>query len=46
MAVSEVRAVLLQPDDDVAAVLDKVGSDAVVTVTLGSSGKTRSTSST
>ncbi len=39
MAVSEVRAVLLQPDDDVAAVLDKVGSDAVVTVTLGSSGK-------
>jgi LDH2 family malate/lactate/ureidoglycolate dehydrogenase len=36
---SELRAVLLQPDDDVAAVLDNVATDTAVTVVLGSSGK-------
>jgi LDH2 family malate/lactate/ureidoglycolate dehydrogenase len=40
MAVSAVRAVLLQPDDDVAAVLEAVTVDDVIAVTIGTSGKT------
>jgi LDH2 family malate/lactate/ureidoglycolate dehydrogenase len=40
MAVSGVRAILLQPDDDVAAVLEAVTRDGVIAVTLGTSGKT------
>ena len=40
MAVRLVRAVLLHPDDDVAAVLEAVSADDVVAVTLGASGKT------
>src|SRR5919201_870706 len=40
MAMSAVRAVLLQPDDDVAAVLETAAAHAAVAVTLGTSGKT------
>ena len=40
MAVSAVRAILLQPDDDVAAVLEKAAAHAAVAVTLSTSGKT------
>jgi LDH2 family malate/lactate/ureidoglycolate dehydrogenase len=39
MAMSAVRAVLLQPDDDVAAVLETAAARAAVAVTLGTSGK-------
>jgi LDH2 family malate/lactate/ureidoglycolate dehydrogenase len=40
MAVSAVRAILLQPDDDVAAVLETVAAHGAIAVTLGASGKT------
>src|SRR5215469_1429882 len=40
MAVSAVRAILLQPDDDVAAVLETVATHGAIAVTLGASGKT------
>ena len=40
MAVSVVRAILLQRDDDVAAVLEAAAAHAAVAVTLGTSGKT------
>ena len=40
MAMSAVRAILLQPDDDVAAVLETATAQAAVAVTLGTSGKT------
>jgi LDH2 family malate/lactate/ureidoglycolate dehydrogenase len=39
MAVSAVRAILLQPNDDVAAVLETAAALATVAVTLGTSGK-------
>jgi LDH2 family malate/lactate/ureidoglycolate dehydrogenase len=37
---SAVRAILLQPDDDVAAVLEAAAADTTLAVTLGTSGKT------
>jgi LDH2 family malate/lactate/ureidoglycolate dehydrogenase len=40
MAVSAVRAILLQPDDDVAAVLETVAPHGTIAVALGVSGKT------
>ena len=40
MAVSAARAILLQPDDDVAAVLETVAAHGTIAVTLGASGKT------
>jgi LDH2 family malate/lactate/ureidoglycolate dehydrogenase len=39
MAVSSVRAILLQPEDDVAAVLETTAAHAAVAVTLGTSGE-------
>jgi L-2-hydroxycarboxylate dehydrogenase (NAD+) len=40
MAVSAVRAILLQPDDDVVAVLETVAAHGTIAVTLGASGTT------